>query len=92
MEEHCYIISYDLCTPDRNYDELYKAIKSYTYWGRLTESTWAIVTSQSHIQVRDFLKSHIDPNDYLIVIQSGKAAAWTKIMASDNWAKINLIK
>ena len=92
MEEHCYIISYDLCAPDRNYDELYKAIKSYAYWGKLTESTWAIVTSQSYTQIRDNLKTHIDNNDRLIVIQSGRAAAWTKIMASDNWAKTNLIK
>lgn len=92
MEEHCYIISYDLTSPGRNYDDLYKAIKSYPYWGKLTESTWAIVTSQTYVQIRDNLKVHIDENDKLIVIQSGRVAAWTKILASDNWAKTNLVK
>ena len=92
MEEHCYIISYDLSAPCRNYEDLYNAIKSYTYWGKLTESTWAVVTSQSYIQIRDDLKKYIDENDKLIVIQSGRAAAWTKILASDSWAKTNLVK
>lgn len=92
MEEHCYIISYDLSAPGRNYDDLYMAIKSYKFWGRLTESTWAVVTSQTYIQIRDNLKQYIDENDKLIVIQSGKVAAWTKILASDSWAKTNLVK
>ena len=92
MEEHCYIISYDLVASGKAYEELYSAIKSYLIWGRLTESTWAVVTSQSYIQIRDNLKRYIDENDKLIVIQSGRAAAWTKILASDNWAKANLVK
>lgn len=92
MEEHCYIVSYDLIKPDRNYDELYKALKEFHYWGRLTESTWAIVSSQTHVEIRDTLKKHIDENDRLIVIRSGKAAAWTNILASDEWAKQQLIK
>lgn len=92
MEEHCFIISYDLLQPNRDYDELYAAIKSYSIWGRLTESTWAIVTNQSYIEIRNFLRTHIDSNDRLIVIQSGRSAAWTKIMASEDWAKSALIK
>lgn len=92
MEEHCYIISYDLVAPNRAYEDLYAAIKSYSLWGRLTESTWAIVTSQTHVEIRDFLKSHIDDNDRLIVIKSGKSAAWTNIMASNDWAKAQLVK
>lgn len=92
MGEHCYIISYDLVAPNRNYDELYKAIKAYPVWGRLTESTWAMVSSDNHVAIRDNLKKHIDDDDRLVVIQSGRSAAWTKIMASDNWAKQSLIK
>lgn len=92
MEEHCYIISCDLVTPERDYENLYEVLKSFPYWGRLTDSTWAIVTSKTHIEIRDLLKSHIDTNDRLIVILSGRAAAWTKIRASDEWAKIQLTK
>lgn len=92
MEEHCYIISYDLIKPGRDYEELYKALKEYHFWGRLTESTWAIISSQTHVEIRDALKKHIYENDRLIVIRSGKAAAWTNIMASDEWAKQHLVK
>jgi len=92
MEEHCYIVSYDLIKPNRNYDDLYKALKEFHFWGRLTESTWAIVSSKNHIEIRDTLKKYIDENDRLIVIRSGQAAAWANIMASDEWAKQQLVK
>ena len=36
------IIEYDLRSPGRNYDELYKEIRSYDVWARITESTWFI--------------------------------------------------
>ena len=92
MEEHCYIISYDLLKSGQDYEELHNAIKAFHFWGRLTESTWAIVTSMSHVEIRDVLKKYLDENDRLIVVQSGRAAAWTKLMASDVWLKQQLIK
>ena len=92
MEEHCYIISYDLCKPDRNYDSLIKVIKQYPIWGRLTESTWAVVTTDSASDIRDLLMKYIDDDDKLIVIRSGRFAAWTKCLADSNWIKENLIK
>lgn len=36
------IIEYDLRSPGRNYDDLYRAIKSYGAWAHITESTWFI--------------------------------------------------
>lgn len=92
MEEHCYIISYDLLAPNRNYNDLYEAIKKYPFWGRLTESTWAVTTNKTSVEIRDELLPHIDKNDRLIVIQSGKYAAWTNVMAYDIWVKQNIIK
>lgn len=92
MEEHCYIISYDLSNPSRNYDAIIKAIKQYPIWGRLTESTWAVVTKESVTSIRDTLMKFIDTNDKLIVIRSGKQAAWTRCLADTKWIKENLIK
>lgn len=91
IERHCYIISYDLCQPHRDYTGLYAALKSFPLWGRLTESTWAIITDKSHIEIRDILIKYIDNNDRLIVILSGKSAAWTKVLAPNEWVKNNLI-
>lgn len=91
MIMHCYIVLYDLCKPGHNYERLYIQLRSYEKWGRLTESAWAVVTLKTYDQIRDELKNCIDENDRLIVIRSGQQAAWTKIMASNEWAKANLV-
>lgn len=88
---HCYIVLYDLCLPNRNYDKLYEILKSYERWGRLTESAWAIVSAKSYNKIRDELKEVIDENDRLIVIKSGQQAAWTNVMASNEWIRDNLV-
>lgn len=90
--EHCYLISYDLCHADRNYDLLYMAIKRFPCWAKLTESLWAVVTTASSQEIRDYLLRYIDENDRLIIIQSGKSAAWKNVIASTQWCKINLIR
>ncbi|MCM1041905.1 MAG: hypothetical protein NC396_05710 [Bacteroides sp.] len=91
MERHCYIIMYDLRAPGRNYEQLYQAIKSYGTWGKLTESSWAIVSDQTAENIRNFLFTFIDGNDRLMVIQSGKNAAWRNIRANNDWLKKNLV-
>lgn len=88
---HCYLVLYDLCSPKQNYERLYEKLKTYEKWGRLTESAWAVVTSKSFDQIRDELCCFIDENDRLIVIKSGCQAAWTHVMASNDWVKDNLI-
>lgn len=92
MEKHCYIIMYDLRKPGRDYNSLYNAIKSYMIWGKITESTWAVVSDSNSSSIRDYLIKYIDTNDRLMVIQSGKHAAWTNSLASNDWLKQNLIK
>lgn len=86
----CFIISYDLCTPHRDYNMLYAAIKSYSRWGRLTESTWAIVADSTAEKVRNYLMQYIDDNDRLIVIKGGSEAAWIRALAKNDWLQQNL--
>lgn len=92
MEQHCYIISYDLCQPGRDYETLYQALKSFPNWGKLTESTWAVVTNKTAVEIRDFLRNYIDSNDRLIVILCGRSAAWTRLLADNAWVIENLKK
>lgn len=87
---NCFIISYDLCSPSQDYNQLYSAIKSFGTWGRLTESTWAIVTDSTVVQIRNFLMRFIDNDDRLIVIKGGKEAAWVHTIADNNWIQQNL--
>ena len=48
--------------PGRNYDSLYQALKRFERWGKLTESTWAIVSNMNHVQM-----PHAVHDRYLIV-------------------------
>ncbi len=86
----CYIITYDLCVPGRDYSSLYEAIKSYSRWGKITQSTWAIVTTFNAQEIRDHLLRYMDDNDRLMVIKGGASAAWRHAMASNEWLKTNL--
>ncbi len=86
----CYIISYDLRAPNRDYDSLYTAIKQYSRWARINESVWAVVTDSSAMQIRDNLKSQMDGNDRLFVIKSGVEAAWSNAICKNQWLKENL--
>jgi hypothetical protein len=79
------IICYDLCAPSRNYDELYKAIKSYDEWAHLSESTWFVKTSESCVQIRNKLLSKIDDNDRLFVAGLTGEAAWYRVIGNDDY-------
>ena len=85
----CYIVSYDL-RKQRDYESLYKKIKSYKTWARITESTWAIVTEQKAADIRDQLSSVMDSDDRLFVIKSGVEAAWRNSRCKNEWLKENL--
>lgn len=85
-----YIITYDLRAPGRNYEAVYSKLKSYGIWARITESTWAVVTDQSAVQVRDALIALTDPNDRIFVIKSGVEAAWRNARCKSEWLKNRL--
>ena len=84
------IIEYDLRSPGRNYDELYKEIKSYDVWAHITESTWFIKTDESCAQVRDKLLAHMDDNDRIFVAALTGTAAWHDVLCESEYLKKNL--
>jgi hypothetical protein len=86
----CYIISYDLRQPGRNYDQLFAALRAYGTWARINESVWAVVTTQTAVEVRDNLLNRIDANDRLFVIRSGAEAAWRNQICKPEWLKEHL--
>ena len=64
-----FLISYDLKKPGRNYDDLYKKIKSFGKWYHCLESVWIIKTSSTLQKVSDELVNQIDDNDRLLVVE-----------------------
>lgn len=86
----CYIVTYDLRKPDRDYEKLYEAIKSYGTWAHVTESVWAVITARTAPQVRDHLLSFMDSNDRIFVVKSGVEAAWRNPICKNEWLKEHL--
>jgi len=78
--------------PGRDYDSLYQALKRFERWGKLTESTWAIVSNLNHVQIRDYLMQYMDKNDRLVVVLSGQSAAWNRLIADNQWVRENIVK
>lgn len=85
----CYLISYDLLK-SRNYEPLYAAIKAYGTWAHIHESVWAVVTSNSAVQIRDDLLRHVDADDRIFVVKSGSEAAWRGVICKSEWLKENI--
>lgn len=85
----CYLISYDLLR-SRDYESLYSVIKGYGTWAHIHESVWAVVTSQSAEQVRDYLSKYIDADDRIFVLNSGREAAWRGVLCDSTWLQDNL--
>lgn len=86
-----FIISYDLDegSPE-DYANVYEAIKEYKTWAHLTESTWAIVTTEKAKEVRDKLIELMPDGSSLIVVKSGGIAAWRNVKCSNDWMKKHL--
>ena len=84
-----YIITYDLSKPGRNYGDLYKRIKSYSTWAKITESSWAVSTDRTAEQIRDNLKEALDSNDKLLMGLLGRSA-WSGLTKElTDWLKEN---
>ena len=84
-----YLISYDLKKPDRDYSGLYDAIKSFKTWWHYLESTWIIKSEKTPKEISNIIKSHIDENDRLIIIQvTNKFKGWLPKKAWE-WIKRN---
>jgi len=84
------IISYDLRAPGRNYENVYNYLKSFTIWGKLTESTWYISSPKDCVQIRDEIKRLVDLNDRIFVAELNGVAAWTSILMDSNYLKAHL--
>jgi len=89
-----YLVCYDLNRPGADYSTPFDRIKQLSpglSWHSL-DSTWIIKSGLAPIQVRDFLRTAMDPNDELLVVDiTGKAAAWVGFSSDGSeWLKNQL--
>jgi hypothetical protein len=86
----CYIVTYELKQPRREYMDFIGAIKSYDEWAQVLESTWAIVTDAPAVEVRDHLWELVHPDDGLFVVESGRDASWKDVRCENQWLRDHL--
>lgn len=79
-----YLISYDLKVPGKDYDALYKVLKSASSWWHYLDSTWLIYTNDSVDTWQNRIKTSIDNNDYFIIVHfdSQSYSGW---LPKDAW-------
>jgi len=77
-------ISYDLRKPGRNYDDLYKVIKSAPSYCHTMDSLWFIHTNETVKTWSDRLMKCIDNNDYLFIVDITKQSRYGR-MIRDVW-------
>ena len=84
------LISYDLKTPDKNYESLYEAIKNCsTTWWHYLDSMWLIKTSLSPDEVFNKIHESMDQNDYLFITELlGGYSGWLPSKAWE-WIRLN---
>lgn len=70
------IITYDLCAPGKNYDDLIKYLKSYPALAKITESCWLVSTQKPCIDIRDDIIKLTDTNDKIFIAELNGTAAW----------------
>jgi hypothetical protein len=61
------LVTYDLKAPGRNYQPVHDYLKRFSYCKGL-ESTWLLDTNRSASDIRDDLKTLVDPNDVIFVV------------------------
>lgn len=62
-----YAINYDLRQPGRDYEGLYRAIKTCGDWWHFLGSTWLVDTPLNAGQVWDRLAPHVHRNDIVLI-------------------------
>ncbi|HHE3599706.1 hypothetical protein ACFGYR_04000 [Pasteurella multocida] len=73
-----FIVSYDLRN-HRDYTKLIQAIReTYRLHSKVLESVWYIKSTQSAVQIRDYLRQYIDGDDGIAVfdITNNSWATW----------------
>jgi hypothetical protein len=89
-----YLISYDLGVPETHSDyiSLFQHLKKlYSPWARPVKSVWIIKSKKTAGQIRDEIKTVLDTNDKLIVLELSKTWGTYNISKDvTDWMKNNI--
>lgn len=67
-----YLVTYDLNKPGQHHAAVLEEIKKSPGWAKLSESSYAISTTETASQLLARVRRHADPNDTIYVISLRK--------------------
>ena len=82
-----YLVSYDLNKPEKNYERIISAIKTYEGYCPILKSQWLIYSKKSAYEVASHLINYVDDNDYLFVCEVKDNLAGQFTDEVQNWLK-----
>lgn len=85
-----WMVSYECRTPGRNYTAFDRALRSVPF-ARILDNVWLIEIEGPAKRIRDILRTNLDANDRIMVVEFRRSADWAlgnvKLSASD-WVKL----
>lgn len=71
----CYIVDFEI-KDSAVKTSVKEKLKTYGTYCPISNNCWAIVTSNSAVQIRDNISPLLGPQDRIFVVRSGSEAAW----------------
>lgn len=82
-----FMVNYDLMAPGQRYNDLIEEIEKSPGWCKLLLSCYLVSTSETATQLRDRLRTRIDANDLILVMEvRNNAQGW---LPQAKWDWIN---
>lgn len=74
-------ISYDLKAPHKDYEKLYKYLRSFSEYHKIQESFWMVNSNKEPKEIRDELSKYTDTDDSIFVSSYGNnsSSAWINV-------------
>jgi hypothetical protein len=78
------LVTYDL-RGQRDYASFYATLGQQGPWWHYVSSTWLLSTERSPEEVAESLRSHLDPNDSILVTEMARGARYAGILPEPAW-------
>ena len=85
-----FIVTYDLNSSGKKYDDLISKIKDYSNWAHINESVWFLKSDDICSVIRDNLLTDIDDDYSLFVAELSGSAAWRNTLCRNKFLKEHL--
>ena len=87
----CYIVSFEIQTKKKRL-EMHAALKEFGSFCPISSNCWAVLSTETAVEVGGKLSPCLGPEDRLFVIRSGTEAAWWNSYGEKNntWLQENL--